>query len=149
MLGDLNSDQIESFLREQITGRLGCYASGEIYVVPITYAYDGVYVYGRTHEGKKVKMMRENPEVCMEVDVMENFANWKSVIIWGKFEELKGNEALEAMYFFGSRLKPFVVSETAHSNEGISDIHKTHSSSGKSITFRIKVRKKTGRFERR
>ncbi len=46
------------------------------------------YVYGHTMEGMKINMMRKNPRVCFEVDVMQNMANWKSVIAWGEFEEL-------------------------------------------------------------
>jgi len=32
--------------------------------------------------------MRKNPEVCFQLDVIENLASWRSVICWGTFEEL-------------------------------------------------------------
>ncbi len=37
----------------------------------------------------KLALMRKNPSVCFEVDDMQNMANWKSVIVQGKFEELE------------------------------------------------------------
>jgi hypothetical protein len=111
--------------------------------------YERDYIYGHTHEGLKVDIMRKNPKVCFEVDTMESFANWKSVIAWGTYEELKGNDASEAMLIFRNRLKPFMVSETTFSNEGISTIHQQPDTKSKSVIFRIKVEKKTGRFERR
>ena len=61
-------------------GRIGCYADNEIYVVPITYAYQDGFIYAHSKEGKKVQMMRQNPKVCFQVDAMENMTNWRSVI---------------------------------------------------------------------
>ena len=39
-------------------------------------------------EGKKIEMMRKNPEVCFQVDAIADLLNWESVICWGKFEEI-------------------------------------------------------------
>lgn len=75
MLGKLESKQIEKVLNNNIVGRIGCHADGTTYVVPISYAYDGTYIYGRTMEGMKVNIMRKNPNVCFEVDDMKNMAN--------------------------------------------------------------------------
>jgi uncharacterized protein len=149
MIGELTSGQIESFLREQIIGRIACAADGQIFLVPITYVYDRDCIYCHTHEGLKTEIMRKNSKVCFEVDTMENFANWQSVIAWGSYEELKGNDTIEAMHLFSYRLKPFMVSETAHSHEGISSIHASQDKVSKSIVFRIRLDKKTGKFERR
>ena len=88
MVGILNNTQIAKVIIENNIGRLGCHADGITYVVPISYAYDGGFIYARTFEGMKISMMRKNPEVCFQIDEMENMANWKSVIAWGKFKEL-------------------------------------------------------------
>ena len=45
MLGTLQSTQIEDVLKGQLVGRIGCSTEGEMYVVPISYAYDGKYIY--------------------------------------------------------------------------------------------------------
>jgi nitroimidazol reductase NimA-like FMN-containing flavoprotein (pyridoxamine 5'-phosphate oxidase superfamily) len=42
-------------------------------------------------QGRKVEMMRQNNEVCFEVDEIYDMSNWKSVVAWGAFEELKGS----------------------------------------------------------
>ncbi|MEJ7679120.1 MAG: hypothetical protein WKG06_14955 [Segetibacter sp.] len=34
-------------------------------------------------------MMRKNPELCFEVDIMHDMSDWKSIIARGTFEELK------------------------------------------------------------
>ncbi len=89
MLGELNKEQVEQVLKTEVIGRIGIYADKKIYVVPVTYAYDGTYIYGHSKDGMKIKMMRKNPQICFEVDVMQNMSNWQSVISWGEFEELK------------------------------------------------------------
>jgi nitroimidazol reductase NimA-like FMN-containing flavoprotein (pyridoxamine 5'-phosphate oxidase superfamily) len=88
MLGDLTINQIENLLYSQLIGRIGCHTDEITYVVPITYAYDGTYIYGHTKEGMKINMMRINPKVCFEVDFIYNLSNWRSVISWGNYEEL-------------------------------------------------------------
>ena len=88
MLGTLTLLQIEEVIKGQIVGRIGCHANGMTYVVPVSYAYDGDYIYVRTFEGLKLDMMRKNPKVCFQVDDTHDMANWQSVIASGEFEEL-------------------------------------------------------------
>ena len=80
MFGSLDKQQIEQVLHHQLVGRIGCHDNGLTYVVPISYAYDGNFIYGHTSEGMKIRIMRKNPNVCFQVDEMENMGNWKSVI---------------------------------------------------------------------
>jgi nitroimidazol reductase NimA-like FMN-containing flavoprotein (pyridoxamine 5'-phosphate oxidase superfamily) len=75
MLGTLTDAQIDRLLHTESVGRIGCHAGGRPYVVPVTYVYDGSAIYGHTGDGMKVRMMRENPAVCFEVDRMESLAN--------------------------------------------------------------------------
>ena len=46
MIGTLSPEEIEALLRRHRVGRNGCSANDRPYVVPITYNYDGGYVYG-------------------------------------------------------------------------------------------------------
>lgn len=55
-------------------------------MVPITYAYDGESLLGHSADGLKLRMMRRNPVVCVEIDHMDDLANWRSVIAQGRFE---------------------------------------------------------------
>lgn len=92
MTGELNETQINNLLSSQVVGRLGCSKGKQPYVVPVTFAYDGVYIYGQTTEGTKLEILRKNPKVCFEVDTMTDMKNWQSVIIQGIFEELKAKK---------------------------------------------------------
>ena len=89
MYGTLSKEQSEGLLRAELVGRIGCYAFGKVYVVPVAYAYHQNYIYIHSREGLKIKMMRKNPKVCFEVESRENMRNWRTIIIQGRYQELK------------------------------------------------------------
>ena len=139
--------EIEELLKTQFVGRIGCSLEGETYVVPISYAYDGNYIYCHTNEGKKIKMMRKNPKVCFEVDNMIDMGNWQSVIAQGMFEELKRKkERSDAMEVLLNRYFPIISSITTHLGDHW-PFHPENVAEIKGIVFRIAVQQKTGRFE--
>lgn len=149
MFYSLNSVEIEDLLKQQLVGHLGCQADGLIYVVPISYAYDGACIYARTHEGMKINMMRKNPAVCFQVDATSNMANWKSVITWGEYEELTDPEERKmGLKVLMNRILPAITSETMkitadwpYVPDDLNEI--------KGIIFRIRIQSRTGRYENR
>jgi uncharacterized protein len=146
MIGLLQTPEIEKVLEQQVIGRLACYADGTIYIVPIGYVYDGEYIYARTQKGLKIDLMRKNPQVCFEVDVIENMANWKSVIAWGEFEELTmGALRTDALKKLTARNLPVKSETTQLSSAWPFDAEEAENSSG--VVFRMKLNKKTGRHE--
>lgn len=147
MFGKLNPEEIERVLKHEIIGRLGCHAGDITYIVPVSYAYDGVYIYGRTFEGMKIDMMRKNPKVCFQVDNMRNMANWKSVIAWGEYEELtETEERNHALRQLNDRTLPVITSKTVQLTPQwpfpSNDLENI-----KGIVYRIRLQEKTGRFE--
>ncbi len=146
MLGELTRDEIEGVLARGTVGRIGCHANGRTYVVPVTYVYDGDDIYGHTAEGMKVRMMRENPHICFEVDEEHDLANWKSVIAWGTYEELEGEEAIHAMQLLVTRLASKIPVAAGAAPLPIAG-HGTVLTGKPAIIYRINLREKTGRFE--
>ena len=101
----LSRAEIDEFLRGQRIARLGCHADGEMYVVPLIYAYDGNGVVAVTTEGRKTAMLRENPRVCVEVDEYDTggAGSWRSVIAYGTAEELGGDDIEAALNLLRER----------------------------------------------
>ena len=97
MIEELDDTEIDAFLREQVVGRVGCHAGGSTYVVPVLYVWDGECVYVQSIEGRKIRMMRANPQVVFEVDEYEPGGGWRSVILEGVYEELEGSRAEAAL----------------------------------------------------
>lgn len=141
VIEELPPGEVEALLREQVVGRVGCHAGGLTYVVPVIYAYarggggdGGGAIYVATIEGQKVRMMRENPQVCFEVDEYER-GSWRSAIVQGLYEELEGEEAERALALLAARF-----GRTA----GESGVRRSRPGRA-TVCFRIVVREATGR----
>jgi len=148
MLGKLNSFQIERLLLSQTYGHLGCHADGKTYVVPISYVYQDKKIFGYTIEGMKIEMMRSNPEVCVQVEIIEDFAHWQSAIAWGTFRELSRREADDAIQLFTSRLHPFRNSLTQRPKHSLEQVKASYTHDTRMVAFEIDIHELTGRFEK-
>ncbi|HEU5439122.1 MAG TPA: pyridoxamine 5'-phosphate oxidase family protein [Ktedonobacterales bacterium] len=154
MLGTLNRQQIDQVLRGAVIGRIGCLAGDRVYLVPITYACDGEYVYGHSADGMKLRALRSHPSVCFEVELVEDLAHWQRVIAWGTFEELQGAAAEAGMRVLMDRLMPLMVSETSTGQATGPHPHAEQAQTagagaGRQATvYRIRLGERTGHFEK-
>ena len=140
MLGDLDAAQCEDLLRSEVIARIGCLSDGRVYVVPVTYVYDGTYVYGHAMDGAKLRAMRANPQVCVEVEHVDDLSNWRSVIAWGTFEECDGPDWDAGFAMLAERIMPLL---TLPANQPPPDLSVLRRGS----VYRIKLDLMTGRFE--
>lgn len=147
MLGTLTKDQVEHVLHGQAIGHIGCHADGKTYVVPVTYVYDGERVICHSGEGQKIRMMRDNPDVCFEVEEVDNLANWRSVVAWGRFEELSGSEAAAGLGLLVDRLLPIMQNLPSSSGHNVTPHGQQEGE--QTVIYAINLTEKTGRFERR
>ena len=85
----LSHDECLTFLKEMKFGRLGCVRDKQPYVVPIYFVSDDKHLYGFTRLGQKIRWMRENPLVCVEADQVIDHLHWTSVVVLGKYQELR------------------------------------------------------------
>jgi uncharacterized protein len=133
-IGRLNDRDALALLREGTLGRLGCIAAGWPYVVPVNYIFDGRDIYIHSLPGKKIDALRANPRVCLQVDEIKDSYNWRSVIAYGTFEEVSGEETREnVLTRLYSRL-PHMTPVESKLVEGLKE----------TIVFRIKVDEITG-----
>jgi uncharacterized protein len=149
MLGELDDVQIRNVLSSQVLGRMACTDGKQPYIVPVTYTYDGEYLYGQTNEGTKLEILRKNPNVCFEVDMMTDMANWQCVLVYGKFEELKDGKAEKAREILFNRVFSLMTSSTIHLHEHPEKGKIEDANRVKHVMYRIKIKKLTGRFEKR
>lgn len=148
MLGELNYTQIKNVLSSQAIGRLACSDGKQPYIIPVTYAYDGKYIYGQLIEGTKLKLLRKNPKVCFEIDIITNMANWQSVLVYGVFVELKNTDAKKARDFLFETVFPLMTSSTIHPFGHEQNAKVNDETRVKPVMYRIKISKLTGRFEK-
>src|SRR5512141_2265275 len=141
MIGELSSEQIEILLHTEVIGRIGVHSKGRNYIFPVTYAYDGERVIVHSAEGLKVSILREGSEVCFETESVSDLSNWKSVMAWGSFEELRDAEAMSALNLLVERVRPFLSAE-ALAKHG-------HKQPARAVLYGIRLKEKTVRFETR
>jgi nitroimidazol reductase NimA-like FMN-containing flavoprotein (pyridoxamine 5'-phosphate oxidase superfamily) len=137
MIVELTKSEIDDLMRRQSVGRIGCHADGLTYVVPVIYVWHDDCVYVQSIEGQKIRMMRENAEVCFEVDEHEPGSGWASVIIQGVYEELEGSRAQEALML--------LVRRFMRRSSGDGDPPPTRGEGRKPVAFRIRSVEITGR----
>jgi nitroimidazol reductase NimA-like FMN-containing flavoprotein (pyridoxamine 5'-phosphate oxidase superfamily) len=142
MLIDLDKKQIIDLLQRQVIGRLGCHANDETYIIPINYVYRNDSIYAHSGNGKKIEMMRINPKVCFQVDETTDTFRWQSVILWGTFEELNGEDRQQAMQGIIQRIMPLTNRPSEDASHGIDvNLHNNL------IVYRIRITEGTGRSE--
>lgn len=91
--------------------------------------------------------MRKNPDICLQVDNIDNMAHWQSVILWGKFEELIDESTrIHALETLINRRLSALSSNVAHlfplwpfTSENLNNVG--------GVVFRMLPVEKTGRFE--
>lgn len=93
-------------------------------------------------------MLRKNPNVCFEVDIITDMRNWQSVIVYGKFEELKNKEAEKPRDILFGRVFQLMTSSTIHTYGHEINGKVDDSTRIKHVMYRIKIKKVTGRFEK-
>lgn len=148
MPGELNDRQIQALLTRQITGRIGCHYRGTTYIVPINYVYKDGIIYAHSAPGKKIMMMRSNPNVCLEVEEMESIFRWQTVIAWGKFVEITDeDEKQRAKQGLIHRLMPLASQPVNHPWHGITADEGQIDVTIHPIIYKIVISKATGRYE--
>ena len=85
---DMSPTEMHALLQRESFGHLGCSRDGRPYVVPMHYAYDGKDLYFFTTQGMKTRFIQTNPQVCLQVEEINDTMNWRSVMVVGRANEL-------------------------------------------------------------
>lgn len=85
----LTRDDCILFLSSQSLGRLACTKDGVPHVTPIFFVCHEPNIYSFSTVGKKIEWLRNNPVACLQVDKITSPQEWTSVIVTGRYDELK------------------------------------------------------------
>ena len=148
MLGELTRAQMNNLLSSQVIGRIGYTDGKRAHVVPVTFSFDGTYIYGQTHEGSKLTQLRKRPQVCFEVDAMTGLDTWQSVILYGTFEELQEKESEKAREMLFGKVYTLDSHCRVHSHQHEITCELDCKNHVKPVMYRIRVEKMMGKFEK-
>ncbi len=88
MVEELSKEEMIQVLRTNFIGRLGLHDGHKNYIIPTNYVYDGKFILCHAVEGNKIKVMRQYPAVCFEVEEIRDFTHWRSILAQGWYQEL-------------------------------------------------------------
>jgi nitroimidazol reductase NimA-like FMN-containing flavoprotein (pyridoxamine 5'-phosphate oxidase superfamily) len=135
----LQDDEARALLSARKIGRLGCVDNGEPYVVPINYVFEDETIYSHSLPGRKIEVLRAHPRACLQVDEIENAFNWRSVIAYGNFEEIRiPSERRSILGKLLARFPQLTPVEAVMAQDAAAP---------DSVLFRIRIDRITGRAE--
>jgi uncharacterized protein len=105
MIIRLNEIEARDVLRDGQVGRLGCISEGWPYIVPVNYEFVDDCIVSHSLPGAKITALRANPNACLQVDDVEIGYRWRSVLAFGRYEEIL--KPHERQQFLGRLLKRF------------------------------------------
>ncbi|MCX6294022.1 MAG: pyridoxamine 5'-phosphate oxidase family protein [Sphingobacteriales bacterium] len=143
----MTSAEIENVLQSQSICRLACNDKKFPHLIPISYFYDGKYIYCQSQHGKKIELMQKDPNVTILVDIIGSMNNYKSVIVNGEYQELKGHEADDARKLLFEQIFSLMTTTRIHFFQHEEAGKIDDSERIKIIMFRIKILNTSGRKE--
>ena len=137
MWNRLNENEAKEILAQKHFAHLGCVLDDSSpYVVPINYLLKDGAVYIHSLEGRKLEALRMNNNACIQVEDIKTPYKWRSVIAFGRFEEISDpeerSEALDDLLAQFSTLTP------------VEGVNSADVSAEELVVFRINIRKVTG-----
>jgi nitroimidazol reductase NimA-like FMN-containing flavoprotein (pyridoxamine 5'-phosphate oxidase superfamily) len=138
----LKEEECLKILKLKQLGRIACSYNDQPYIVPLNFVFDGdKYLYASSVIGQKITWMRKNPLVCIEVDQIDGQNDWKTVVVYGKFEELPNtSEFADLRDFAGEILSKYPVGEQLPDRTGKDKTIPENNT----IFYRISIEKMTG-----
>jgi len=138
---DLTKEECIALLTNNYIGRLAFISKGSPDILPITYYYDAdmhsIITY--SGEGSKIEAMRKNGSVSFQIDEITALDKWKSVLLYGEYEEMSGIDAKHLLYQFSEGVKKTALIKNNLSPNFISEFSSKVDSDNTPIVYRINI----------
>ena len=128
-------------------GHMSYIFNNKPYVVPITYYFDvnNNSIIGYSGKGHKIKALRINNDVCIEVLEIETINNWRSVLVQGRYREFEGSSAKMNLHKFSEGIKEIIRNVEGRELKYISDFSNKIYKDGPSVVFKIEIEELNGK----
>ena len=138
---NLSKQECLELLARNYLGRIAFISGGSPDILPITYFYDSdkhsIITY--SGQGGKIDAMRANDAVSFQVDEIMALDKWKSVLLYGEYEEIRGIDAKHLLHEFSEGVKKIIMKKEAKSPEFISEFSSKVGSDKIPIVYRINI----------
>ena len=140
MILNLNKKDCLTLLESNYIGHLAYLFGKYPIVIPITYFYDKAehFIICYSSEGQKINAMRKHKFVSLSVSDITSVNKWKTVLVEGIYEELKGSDAKNYLHEFAKGIKDLMATKEQKIVDFISDFSSKLEVEGIPVVFRIK-----------
>lgn len=87
-ISKLGEAACKRILARNHVGRLAYAFHDTVDIIPLHYAYEEGWLYGRTSPGQKLATLHHHRWVAFEVDEIDDWFEWRSVVVRGAFYQL-------------------------------------------------------------
>lgn len=94
VIHELSASECKEVLAGSNLARLACARRDQPYIVPVFFYFDREQhcLYSFSTLGQKIDWMRSNPKVCVEIEKIVDQFHWETVIVFGRYDELRDSE---------------------------------------------------------
>ncbi len=148
MIRTLNETERLKLLETNYIGNLSYIYRGRPFIAPITYYYNkrNNVIIGYSSEGHKIRAMRKNPNICLNVSEIESVNSWLSVLVQGVFIEITGSEAKAKLHKFSLGVKDLIIRKEHRELDFISEFSSKISTDDLPVVFTINIEEVTGKM---
>lgn len=138
---NLTKEACLKLLSTNYIGRIAYTTQGSPDIIPITYFYDSEHHSIITYSGPggKIDAMRKNSSVSFQVDEITTLDKWKSVLLYGEFEELSGIDSKHQLHVFSEGVKKVILKRENLNPQFISEFSSKIESDSTPIVYRINI----------
>ncbi|WP_223550367.1 pyridoxamine 5'-phosphate oxidase family protein [Aestuariivivens sp. NBU2969] len=147
MILKLGKSKCYQLLQNNFIGHLAYIYNNHPYIVPITYFYDNSAnaIIGYSGIGHKIKALRINSAVSLEVSEIDSVNNWRSVVAYGVYDEFIGSAAKINLHKFTEGVKGLIKWKEGRDLKFLSEFSSKIYKEGTPVVFKIDIDDVTGR----
>ncbi|CAM4230740.1 pyridoxamine 5'-phosphate oxidase family protein [Zobellia nedashkovskayae] len=148
MVKDLEISECMSLLSDNYVGHLAYIGGRSPFIVPVTYFFDAENksIISYSAPGHKILSMRTYKHVSLQVEDIVSMFTWRSVLINGTFEELKGSTAKKCLHTFTKGVKETIFRTKGKRLEFIKDFSSKMEKEASPIVYRIHISDIIGKY---
>jgi len=105
-IDEMSTKEMHELLQKVGHGHLGLASEGHPYVIPMHYYFENPDIYIFTTVGMKTQYMDANPEVCLQVEEVQDLKHWRSVTVTGQAEHITEQQEIDRVMQFVKMQNP-------------------------------------------
>ena len=139
---------IYNILKEADVCRVGFSNANKPYIVPMNFGFDEGHIYFHSSlEGKKMEILKENNNLCFEVDIETEIVKSEKPCNWGMhYLSVMGSGTAEMVEEPEEKLKALDIIMRKYDDEGLNSYEYSESSLKGTAVIKLTVTELTGKM---